>query len=42
MPLRFTGFGVIHTPAVEEGFRAVDRRFFVPRVSVCYACEVLG
>lgn len=24
-------FGVIHSLAVEEGFRAVDRRFFVPR-----------
>jgi hypothetical protein len=26
------GFGVIHSEAVEQGFRAVDRRFFVPRV----------
>lgn len=24
-------FGVIHTPAVEEAFRRVDRRFFVPK-----------
>jgi protein-L-isoaspartate O-methyltransferase len=25
-----TGFGVIHSTPVEEGFRRVDRRFFVP------------
>jgi hypothetical protein len=27
------GFGVISSESVEEGFRAVDRRLFVPRVS---------
>jgi hypothetical protein len=32
--LSHSGFGVIHSNAVEEGFRAVDRRFFVPQVSV--------
>lgn len=26
------GFGVIHTDYVEEAFRAVDRRYFVPQV----------
>jgi hypothetical protein len=26
------GFGVIRTQAVEDAFRAVDRRFFVPLV----------
>jgi hypothetical protein len=26
------GFGVIHSQSVEDGFRAVDRRFFVPPV----------
>jgi hypothetical protein len=31
--LLIPGFGVIHSNAVEEGFRAVDRRFFVPQVS---------
>lgn len=27
-----SGFGVISTPTLEQGFRNVDRRFFVPRV----------
>ena len=27
------GFGVISTSTLEQGFRNVDRRFFVPRVS---------
>ena len=31
---RILGFGVIRTPSVEAGFRRVDRRFFVPRVSL--------
>jgi len=30
--LLIIGFGVIHTQAVEDGFRAVDRRYFVPQV----------
>lgn len=30
--LSFSGFGVIHSQSVEDGFRAVDRRFFVPTV----------
>ena len=29
-----TGFGVISSGAVEKGFRAVDRRHFVPDVSL--------
>jgi hypothetical protein len=27
------GFGVISTSTLEQGFRNVDRRFFVPKVS---------
>ena len=27
------GFGVITSTCVEDGFRGVDRKFFVPRVS---------
>ena len=26
------GYGVIHSQAVEDAFRAVDRRFFLPKV----------
>ena len=29
-----SGFGVITSPAVENGFRLVDRKFFVPKVSL--------
>lgn len=28
-----SGFGVISSLSVEEGFRQVDRKFFVPKVS---------
>lgn len=28
-----TGYAVVHSTAVEDAFRKVDRRFFVPRVS---------
>lgn len=30
------GFGVISSSTVEEGFRLVDRRFFVPKVGDAY------
>ena len=35
------GFGVIRSQAVEDGFRSVDRKFFVPQVSAVFL-KVLG
>ena len=33
------GFGVITSDSLEEGFRCVDRKFFVPRVRcICITC----
>ena len=34
IPYYALGFGVIHSDAVVDAFRAVDRRYFVPSVSV--------
>ena len=34
----YVGFGVIHSESVVEAFRAVDRQYFVPKVS-CALCR---